>query len=256
MAPVPRRVPRRSRGQSATDSGNNQALLDVAPVSRRSLRFTGTVTSTAGANVTRASLLSMLVASPGYAPATTSFVLVPLFEAVRLRRLTVTIPNFVASTAEPTISLTLEWFSFLGRNIRLTKTVTSSMGATFVSTPPRGSRAAMWSSASTQANALTSIEELLFTISHTPDVTTLATTVPFLLTVEFDAVVSDDTQSLVTLTGNNVAATNAGIFALPIDLFNVSNALGSSRMSPVGYPDARIDSNNASIAVTAAARTN
>jgi len=198
----------------------------------------------------------MLVASPGYAPATTSFVLVPIFEAIRLRRLTVTIPNFIASSTEPTISITLEWFSFLGHNARLTKTVTSSMGATFTTVPPRGSRAAMWSSASTFANALTSIEEVLFIISHTSDVSTLATTVPLLVTVEFDAVVSDDTQSLVTVTGTAANATNPGIFALPLDLFNQSNALGSARLSPVGYPDARVDSANASIGLTAATRTN
>jgi len=254
-----RRRPRGSGGSrrsGGTDSANNQGMIDVAPVTRRSLRFTGTVSSVSSAIVTRASLLSMLVASPGYAPATTSVVLVPIFEAVRVRRLTITIPGLAATAAEPVNSLTLEWFSFLGRNIRLTKTETSVMGATFTSVPPRGSRAAMWSSASTSANALTSIEEVLFVISHTPDVASLSVTVPLLVTIEFDAVVSGDTLSLVTLTTTVASQTNPGVFALPLDLFNPSNALGSARLSPVGYPDARIDSNNASIAVTAAVRTN
>jgi len=246
----------RPRGPGAPDASGNQGMIDVAPSIRRSLRFTGTVTSTTNSIVTRAGLLSMLVASPGYAAGVTSLVLVPVFEAIRIRRITVTMPQAAISSSEPSQSLTFEWFSFLGRNLRLTKTVTSSQGGTFSTAPPRGSRAAMWSSASTAANALTSLEEILFTISHTPDLVTLAATIPLLVTIEFDGVMSDDTASLVTLTATNTNGTSAGIFCLPPDLYNQSNALGTTRLNPVGYPDARIDINNLSIAVSAVSRTN
>jgi len=246
----------RPRGPGATDSSGNQGLVDVAPSIRRSLRFTGTVTSTASSIVTRAGLLSMLVASPGYGAGVTTLVLVPVYEAIRVRRVTVTMPQTSISTTEPSQSLTFEWFSFLGRNLRLTKTVTSSQGGSFSTVPPRGSRAAMWSSANTAPNALTSLEEVLFVISHTPDLGAPAVTVPVLLTIEFDAVMSDDTNSVVTLTATNTNGTAAGIFCLPIDLFNQSNAIGSARLSPVGYPDARLDTTNASIALSAASRTN
>jgi len=246
----------RSRGPGATDSSGNQGMLDVAPSIRRSLRFTGNVTSTTNSIVTRAGLLSMLCACPGSAPGATTIVFVPVFEDIRVRRVTVTMPQASIATTEPSQSLTFEWFSFLGRNLRLTKTVTSSQGGSFSTVPPRGSRAAMWSSANTAANALSSIEEILFTISHTPDLNTLAATIPFILTLEFDAVMSDDTQSVVTVTATNTNGTNAGIFCFCLDLFNQSNALGTQRLNPVGYPDARIDVNNLSIAVSAVSRTN
>jgi len=246
----------RARGPGASDSSGNQGMIDVAPSIRRSLRFTGNVTSITNSIVTRAGLLSMLCASPGYAAGVTTLVFVPVFEAIRVRRITITMPQAAIAQTEPSQSLTFEWFSFLGRNLRLTKTVTSSQGGTFSTVPPRGSRAAMWSSANTAANALTSIEEILFTISHTPDVNTLTATIPFILTLEFDAVMSDDTQSVVTATAVNANGTPAGIFCFCLDLYNQSNALGTQRLNPVGYPDARIDASNLSIGLSAISRTN
>lgn len=265
MAPTrPRRTrPTQRRGGSRAGPSVDMSprVIDVAPAIRRQLRYSGFVTSTAQVNVTRASLLSMLVSSPG-APssggAAATVVYTPLFESVRIRNITVTMPAVTGpSTTDPFQSLTFEWLSYLGRNVRLTKTVTSSLGTRFTTTPPRDSRAALWSSANISANAVSSVEEILFTISHTPDSQTASASISLLVDIDFDAVVSNDTQSTITAQYAAITNTlNAGIFALPLDAINANLTMASNRLNPVGYPDYRIDSTGAALLPTALVRLN
>jgi len=257
MAPVSRRraVPRRARaGPSQGPRDGNPPSIDVSPSIRRRLRFAGTISTTTSINVTRASLLSMLVSTPGYAAGSTSMLVTPLFESVRLRAVHVYLPS---SAAAGYSDVTFEWLSYLGRNVRFTKTIMGSVGTTFVTHPPKDSRAAMWCSSNTSGSAATSIDEQLFTISRSSEHKTLAQNIPLLIDIEFDAVVSNDTVSSVTLTVTaSTNLTNPGVFCLPLDFISSTGALANALTSPVGFPDALVDSGNALVIVTAVSRTN
>jgi len=115
----------------------------------------------------------------------------------------------------------------------------------------------MWSSANQSANAVSTIEEILFAISHTPEAATATATISLLVDIDFDAVVSNDTLSTVTA-GFTAIATgfNAGIFALPLDAINPSLTMASNRLNPVGYPDYRINSAGVAILPTSLVRLN
>jgi len=239
----------------------NPPSIDVSPASRRTLRYQCVLTNNAKIVVTRACLMSSLVATPAITASTMSGTLVPLFEAVRLRRVTIRLPGIAGTgttDGSGLFSVNLEWLSYLGRNSNITKTVTSSRGAVLSSVPPAGSRAAMWGSASINATGLSSIEEQLFTITHVLDALDLSTSVNAVVDIEFDAVVSDDLQASLAWTSaagptNN---TNSGIFAMPLDHLSSSNTLGSQLLQPVGYQNFEIDGANARFALATLVRTN
>jgi len=115
----------------------------------------------------------------------------------------------------------------------------------------------MWSSSNTAANSVSSVEEYLFVLSHTPDASTLSTTVPVLIDVELDTIVSDDTSATVTATFSALSnPMNPGIFALPLDSINGNLTMATARTSPVGFMDFRIDSGNLVPVLTALVRVN
>jgi len=196
----------------------------------------------------------MLVSTTGWAMAATSVFWIPVFEAVRIRRVKIILPGTLGAANNPSIDL--EWSSFLGRNIKLTKVVTSSTGTSFTSVPPAGSRAAMWSSSNTSGAATSTLEEIVFVISHTAEFGALAATVNFFLDVEFEGVVSNDTASLLTATIGGTTPQAAGMYALPLDNLTTGNAVGAAQLSPTGYPDIRIGTGNAGIGLVALTRAN
>lgn len=263
MAPAQRRrgPPQRRRdggpSRRAQDAGSSRDVpaLSCNPTQRRTLRWVGAVAINSPVLVTRACLLSTIVACAGVDIAATSATLVPIYESVRIRRVRLQFtPASVNSL--PTQQLSMEWSSYLGKNTRITKTVMSSLGAVFSLVPPRGSRAAMWSSSNTSANAADSINELLFSIEHDPTYATLTGTTPLLLDIELECVTANDTQASLALTINSGGhGQNAGIYQLPLDILGPSGAVGAMILNPVTDPDFRVSPAMLQISVSAATRT-
>jgi len=237
----------------------NPPMIDVAPTTRRRLRWVGTVTSTATLIVTRACLLSCIVASGGIVATATVNNYTPIYESVRVKRMRITLPPYsLAAGVEPTQQLSVEWTSFLGRDTKISKNVTSSTGASFVSVPPPGSRAAMWSSSNTAAAAASTINEVLFVVRHDPDFNTPTLTMPIVIDLDLEFVQANDTAAVLAVTagGQWVAGQNAGLFQMPLDCITPGAIVGAMRLSPSGLPDIRLDAANAATAITALTRTN
>jgi len=246
-----------SRAGGASTSSPDARTIDAAPVSRRSLRWSGFVTSTAPLIVTRGCLLSVILASPGFVTSSTGNNYTPVYESVKIRRVRMVIPQIAPTTATNAQEISLEWSSYLGRNTRVSKVVTSSLGCSFASVPPKDSRASFWSSANTSANATTSINEVLFTVSHDPMFAVVSTSVPFIIELDLECVLANDTNSVVAFTyGATGAGQSAGLFMAPLDLVSSTGGLGSARFDPLMIQDVRLLSNNAALTIVTLTRTN
>lgn len=244
------------RRANGVASSSAPPSLSVDYRGTRTLRFRGSVgpittISNAAVYVTRACLLSMIATNSSGAAGATGQTLVPVLEGVRIRRVTVWLPQ----DATTTHSLVLEWGSTLGAPLRIVRTNIGSSGINFSSSPPPQSRAAFWSSA---AAGTSTLGETLFTLSADPDVGNVNPSIPIILDILFDFILANDTTSTIATTFS--ASTNSlvkGLVYLPLDLIapGVSTA-GSLIMNPIGGPDAQIDSGGAATTFTAVTRTN
>jgi len=183
--------PRRQSPYQASSSNFRSAfsVVNADPGTSRTLRWAGSVTSTASLVVTRANLLSAIVATSGSASTATALVYVPIYESVRIKRARIILPpptNVAGGTITQEVSL--EWSSYLGKDVKWSVVGSSSVGGTFSCRPPAGTRAAMWGSANTSANAATSINEVLFTLGHDGNFANPTSTVNCIIELDLDFV--------------------------------------------------------------------
>jgi len=245
---------RRSQPYQASASNSSAvSVINADPSTRRTLRWAGSVTSTASLIVTRACLLSAIVANPGTA-AVAALVLVPIYESVRIRRARIFMPPPAAGTITQEVSL--EWSSYLGKDVKMSISAMSSLGGVVSSRPPAGTRAAMWGSANTSGSATTSINEVLFTVNHDATFANPATTVSFVIELDLDFVQANDTDSVINVTTAAAATTLPGLYQAPLDFITPGGIMGARRFDPLGVQDVRLDSAGAAIAFTAVVRTN
>jgi len=259
QGPPAGRRPRFGPGRGGASSSTGVArAIDVAPTQRRLLRWSGTVTATASLIVTRACLLNAIVASPGYPASTLTQILTPIYESVRIRSVKVIIPpNLATANAVVTQEVALEWSSYLGKDVKISQAVMSNMGASFNARPPPGTRAALWGSANTSGSATTSINEVLFTISHDPNFATPTATIPAVVELDLEFVQANDTVSVITsTTAANINGWDAGCFQVPLDSITPGGIKGAMRFDPLGIQDIRLDSSKLAITIATFVRTN
>jgi len=255
----PVRAPRNGAGRAGPSNATAiSRAINVTPTTRRVLRWTGTVTSTASLIVTRACLLSAIVANPGTIAGSVATTLIPIYESVRVRQVRLVLPpGTQTGTTAPAIEVALEWSSFLGKDVKHSQVVMNNLGASFAVRPPSGTRAAMWGSSNTSAAATQSINEVLFTVMHDPTFTATATTVPLVVEIDLDFVQANDTTAVIAVvTAAQVNASNAGVYQCPLDIITPGAILGARRFDPLGIQDVRIDSTGAAITYSSLVRTN
>jgi len=252
--------PRRQSPYQASSSNFRSAfsVVNADPGTSRTLRWAGSVTSTASLVVTRANLLSAIVATSGSASTATALVYVPIYESVRIKRARIILPpptNVAGGTITQEVSL--EWSSYLGKDVKWSVVGSSSVGGTFSCRPPAGTRAAMWGSANTSANAATSINEVLFTLGHDGNFANPTSTVNCIIELDLDFVQANDTLSTVNVTATALSnGQNAGLYQCPLDLLAAAGTIGLLRFDPLSVQDVRLDKNELAIAFTAVTRTN
>jgi len=256
---------RANGGASSSRQGNSSGsfrpaftVTNADPGTSRTLRWAGSVTSTASLVVTRANLLSAIVTGAGFIATSASLAYVPIYESVRIRRARIILPpptNAVGGTITQEVSI--EWSSYLGKDVKWSVSGASSLGGIFSCRPPKGTRASMWGSANTSANAATSINEVLFAVNHDGNFANPASTVNCVVELDLDFVQANDTSSLLAVTATAItAAQAAGIYQCPLDLIAPSGAIGNRRFDPLGVQDVRMDSAGNAITFTAVTRTN
>lgn len=223
---------------------------------RTRLRYACTVASGTPVVVTRACLLSVLCtqSSGASTPATVTYF--PIIGAARIRKVTVWQETEAPSSTAYGDALSLEYLSDLGRPLKVTRSVISTISSPLSLTPPKNSRADMWSSTSPTT---ASKNEILFqlTVEGPSGVTPQSTN--FILDLDFEYVTGNDYSSFITFTttfhagiGNAVT----GLFALPLDILNAAGTQAGLVLKPVGILTGLVASDGNAITVTAVARTN
>jgi len=252
--------PRRQQPYQASSSNSRSAftVLNADPGTSRTLRWAGSISSTQSLIVTRACLLSAIVATAGVTGSTTALAYVPIYESVRIKRARIVLPpptNVSGGTI--TQEINLEWTSYMGKDIKWSVVGASSTGGTFSCRPPAGTRAAMWGSANTSANAATSINEVLFSLGHDANYANNSNTVNCIIELDLDFVQANDTRSVINVVCT--AFTNGqspGLYQCPLDLVSAAGAIGTRAFDPLGVQDVRLDAAEAAILFTSLVRTN
>lgn len=212
----------------------NPGVLNSQPSSRRRLRFSGTISSSAVTNITRACVLSLLNFNASNA-ASTTHVLIPMISAARLISVDVWTPQQTNSnSATPLPGISFEWATDLGKPTKKTRMTLSSIASKFTERPPRNSRAADWSVAGSLAATLA---EVLFVLSV--EDSALAggnSTIPVVIDVALEYITVDESASTLTFTTSNESLP-VGLSGLWLDNLTTSGALPtSSTLAPVGIP--------------------
>jgi len=170
----------------------NPPLVVTAPPQRIKLRFRAT--NPAVITVTRACLLSL--ACSVNENITTS--VVPIVTGVRCGRVSIWMGGGNASSTDFT------WLSDLGQDVRLTRAWMSGIASEMRTSPPRNSRAGMWSRADSQGATL---GEVLFQINSAPNSDTGTTT--FLIDIELFVTRADIQDPTTGFGGNAYITTTA-----------------------------------------------
>lgn len=221
------------------------------------LRYAGSITPTQPVQITRGCLLSMLVTQvvATATPATLTFA--PILGAVRIKKVSVWQEQATPSTSHGD-SMSFEYLSDLGRPLKVTRSVISSVASPLVVSPPPNSRADMWSS--TQPTTA-SKNEILFQLTYDSAVPTAGTadTLNYILDLDFEYVVSNDYSSKIVATASFHAGAGTpilGLGALPLDVLDTSGSTGAQSLLPLGVTNILKDVAGFSIALSAVVRTN
>jgi len=246
-----RRAPPYTRGGPSSAAFNPPSIVTTLKGSSR-LRFAGRVIGGVPTIVTRACLLSMLVTNSTTTQAPASLFLVPILQAVRIKRVTIW-QEQQSPTTGVADSLSFEYLSDLGKPLKVTRSVISTISSPLSVSPPKMSRASMYSS--TQPTTA-SKNEVLFSIQVDGLVT--VNSVDFILDLEFEYLVGNDYGSRITATTTFNASdfAVAGLGCMPLDSFDASGNLGPLNLTPVGITNVFIDNASRAVVVTALARTN
>jgi len=220
---------------------------------RTRLRYAATLAPGADVVVTRACLLSMLCTQgvATAAPATLTFV--PILSSVRIRKVTIWQEQETPGSANYGDAISFEYLSDLGRPLKVTRSVISTISSPMVITPPKLSRADMYSSVSSTTTAAVK-NEVLFQLSlEAPNTGQSAS---FILDLEFEYVTGNDYSSRLTATTTIVNNAVIALGALPLDLFDSTGAQAGLKLKPVGITSLLIDSSNLGFTPTGFARVN
>jgi len=223
----------------------NPPAYEAYPSMRRRLRFHTAALTVGSIPITRACLLSAVCSTAGANSSATTIAFIPVYQSMRVRR--VSLWPIGAGKQLPGV----QWISETGRTSLISRFSTSTDVLPIHSTPPASSLSSAWFSSSAPAAF---INEPLFNLFFEGD--TLVTSTDFILDLEVDVVVANDTSSLVTVTCTALAAAlNRGVYWLPLDLLIAAGTIGNLALNPLGAPDGFINNNGSKITVTAIART-
>jgi len=227
--PVPYVAPRSGSNSRSSPLTNPP---EISPVIKANHTFAYYAVVPAGSTVkvSRQPLLSLAVGASTQASTTTAS-LVPLFESVKLNKVSVWIQP--VPTATQPLSVNLNWLSTIGRTVTQSRTILSANTSLLVGIPPRDSRSRMESSA--QGAALDLSEEL-FNISTDSYGAADNVSVSMVIHVHVTGIVANRMRAVVAAT-QPASTVNAGIYYLPLDAFATTASAATLLANPINYPD-------------------
>jgi len=154
-------------------------------------------------------------------------VMYPVMSAVRIRSLTMWMPQLPSGA--PFNPVSFMWLSDLGAPKRTTRLALSSIATSFTTTPPRGSRAGMWSTA---GSAAATLQEVLFVLDVQDSDSTPAQIV---ISIDVDYIMATNSTSELDYT-LHASVPGIGLFGNYLDVLTTSPALGPLTLYPVGLP--------------------
>jgi len=191
--------------------------IDWTPSQYKKFRFYGSLTESAGIQVTRGCLLSLMVG--GIAAATTCL---PLITGARIVSVRLTLPGVTAPTVPQNVKF--EWISNDGKPTQANLNNSSTAGNAVVLTPPANSRTRMWSKSSS-----TDLGEVMFQFNSTDQTIGAATNLYIDLIMEI--VLGSSTPAIITMPATTVAG---GITYAALDCLQTSGAVGTWIFFPIG----------------------
>lgn len=190
----------------------------------------GTITSATSVSVSRACLLSQLVLISS-ATGVTSTTFPCLMTSVRVKSVRIWTPAIPNNVNAPNSGISFQWLSDLGAEEKKTRVTLGSIASSFRTSPPKLSRAGMWSRA---ASLPATLEEVLFTLDIEDNPTGVLSTQIIYVSMDIEYKIADASPGRLNVGFTGAQNLSFGMYQMWLDLLTPSNAIATLTLSPVG----------------------